>query len=99
RRRLPFEMKQFLAILSVSMAAAGVMGAGTVTGIVRAQGKEGAGPESSGGKYDSRKYKFAERIDYAGMRDFVVFTDGPLATNAPLHTQSVQVVTTRKTTQ
>src|SRR5688572_31786794 len=64
-----------------------------------AQGKEAAGPESSGGKYDSRKYKFAERIDYAEMREFVVFIDGPLGTNAPGPTQSVQVVTTRKISQ
>jgi len=32
-----------------------------------------------GGKYDSRKFKFAERVDYSGLRDFVVYIDQPFA--------------------
>jgi len=45
---------------------------------VRAQGKAGA-DEGMGGKYDSRKFKFAERVDYSGLRDFVVYIDQPFA--------------------
>ena len=51
--------------------------AGTITGLVRAEGKETPAQERAGGKYDSRKYKFAERINYAELRDFVVYVDGP----------------------
>lgn len=53
--------------------------AGTITGLVHAEGKEVPAPQGAGGKYDSRKYKFAERINYAELRDFVVYIDGPAA--------------------
>lgn len=52
--------------------------AGTITGIVRAQGKEGMEADGDGGKYDSRKLKFAERVNYAGLKDFVIYIDGPV---------------------
>lgn len=47
---------------------------GTITGTVRAQGVQ---PEdgSGGGNYASRRYKFAEKIDYDDIRDFVVYVD------------------------
>ena len=73
--------------------------AGTITGLVRAQGKEGADATGTGGQYDSRKFKFAERIDYAELRDFVVYIDGPLGTNAAPPEKPVQVLTTRKINQ
>ena len=72
--------------------------AGTITGTVRASGKEGAGDAAGGGKYDSRKFKFAERIDYSELRDFVVFIDGPVS-NAPAPDKTIQVLTTRKINQ
>ncbi|MGN6552212.1 MAG: plastocyanin/azurin family copper-binding protein [Verrucomicrobiota bacterium] len=52
--------------------------AGTITGTVRAEGKREAEQTASDGKYDSRKYKFAERVNYAELQDFVVYIDGDL---------------------
>ena len=72
--------------------------AGTITGTIRAQGKEGAGPGAAGGTYESRKYRFVERIDYSKMRDFVVYLEGPPGTNAA-PAKPVQVVTSRKVDQ
>src|ERR1044071_4853961 len=57
--------------------------AGTITGTIRAQGKEGADKEVATGKYDSRKFKFVERINYAELHDFIVYIDQP-ATNKPV---------------
>jgi plastocyanin len=92
-------MARFVTILSVVLGIAAVAQAGTITGTVRAQGKEGADFASSAGKYDSRKYKFAERIDYTEMRDFVVYIDGPLGTNAVPPVKPAQVQTIRKISQ
>src|SRR6187549_3539299 len=92
-------MKCLLPILAVFFWATSGIQAGTITGIVRAQGKEGTDNAAAGGKYDSRKYKFAERIDYAEIHEFVVFIDGPIGTNASPPNQSVQVITTRKISQ
>jgi len=50
---------------------------GTITGTVRAHGKEGADQGTGGGKYDSRKFKFAEKVDYDDLHDFVVYIDQP----------------------
>src|SRR5690348_3611528 len=51
--------------------------AGTITGTVRAEGKPEAGGSESGSdnKYDSRKYKFVERVNYSELRDFVVYVE------------------------
>jgi plastocyanin len=63
--------------------------AATITGIVRAEGKEAPATDGAGGKYDSRKYKFAERINYAELRDFVIYIDG-----APPEKPAKPVITT-----
>jgi plastocyanin len=63
--------------------------AGTISGFVRAQGKEGADGDAAGGSYASKKLKFAERINYDEIRPFVVYIEGkvPGATLAhPLET-------------
>ena len=62
-------------ILLTAFLAAATSQAGTITGLVRAQGKEGAEEDVANGKYESRKFKFAERINYAELRDFVVYID------------------------
>src|SRR5262245_48049166 len=67
--------------------------AGTITGVVRAQGKPGTDVEAPAGKYDGRQFKFVERIDYASIHDFLVYVDGPVGTNASVPAQAVQVVT------
>jgi plastocyanin len=49
--------------------------AGTITGTVRAHGKEGADQQQGSGAYESRKLKFAPKVDYAELKDFVVYID------------------------
>jgi plastocyanin len=68
--------------------------AGTITGNVSAQGKAVADDANSGGAYESRKYKFLEKVDYAAMRDFVVYVEGSF-TNSALSTNLASVATTR----
>lgn len=49
----------------------------SIKGTVVAQPAE-ATVTGEAGKYDSRKFKFAEKVDYAALRDFVVYIQGPL---------------------
>ena len=91
-------MQIFIVTIVVGVAL-GSATAGTITGTVRASGKEGTGDAAGGGKYDSRKFKFAERIDYSELRDFVVFIDGPAGSSVPAPDKPVQVLTTRKINQ
>ena len=74
----------------------GVVAAGTITGMVRAEGKAGADSGSAAdGAYASRKYKFIERVDYAAMRDFTVFIEGKVGTNTVAATNVTSVATTK----
>jgi plastocyanin len=82
----------FLCIVSLVGAQAG-----TITGTVKAQGKEGTEDAASGGKYASRQFKFAERENYDEMRDFVVYIEGRVGTNLAAPEKPVQVVTARPT--
>jgi len=90
---------QAIFICLLLWATAQHMRAGTITGTVRAQGKEGATQDAAGGKYDSRKFKFVERINYAELRDFVVYIDETPAKAPAPPAEPVQVVTTKKITQ
>ena len=69
--------------------------AGTIVGTVRAEGKVEAGQAGKGGKYDSRKFKFVEKIDYSELADFVVFIDQPVTNASPAVPKILQVVTQR----
>jgi plastocyanin len=91
-------MKTLIALWGAALFFSLVARAGNLAGTVRAQGKEGAPTDPGDRKYGSRKYKFAERLDYSELRDFVVFIDGPLGTNAA-PARPLQVVTTRKINQ
>jgi plastocyanin len=62
------------AWLLVLQAARGA----TISGIVRAKGKEGAADATGGGNYESKKLKFVQRINYEELRDFVVYIAGPV---------------------
>jgi plastocyanin len=84
-----------VATLLLLLLAVPNLRAGTLTGVVRAEGKPGTGPEAGGGKYDSRKFKFVERVNYAELRDFVVYIDGPVGTNVAAPPHLAQVVTQR----
>jgi len=84
-----------LVLLLISIVTARVS-AGTITGIVKAQGappNENAG--GSSGSYQSRRYKFAEKVDYDRLTDFVVYLDEPLANVTPADTKSVAITTQR----
>ena len=73
-----------LKILLVPLLFAISIQAGTITGTMRAEGKPGTdGGAADGGAYDSHKFKFVERVDYADMHDFVVYIDGPVG-NKPV---------------
>lgn len=75
-----------LAVLTVVLISFGGMSslrAGTIAGTVRAEGKAEAEKDALCGKYDSRQFKFIERINYAELHDFLVFIEGPLGKVAP----------------
>src|SRR5580693_6530621 len=52
--------------------------AGSISGVVRAQGKEGMDADAGGSNYGSKAFKTAERVNYDEMRDFVVYIKGPM---------------------
>ena len=81
------------------LVALGTARGGTITGTVRAEGKPGADAAAAGGKYDSRQFKFVERVDYTAFRDFIVYVDGLVLTNAQPPTQPEKVVTSRVSQQ
>ena len=65
-------MKILIAVCAALSVAAAVSSAATIVGTVHAEGKAGADQAAAGGKYESRKLKFVERVNYAELRDFVV---------------------------
>lgn len=71
--------------------------AGTIVGNVHAEGKASAADDPScGGNYNgNRQLKLAERVDYPGLHDFVVYLEGPVGTNWPAPAMPAQVVTRR----
>ncbi len=92
-------MNRLAIIAAAWFGMVAVAGAGTITGTVRAQGKPEAEPAATGGKYDSRKYKFVERINYAELRDFVVHIEGPLAAKPAPPDKPLQVITAKRISQ
>jgi plastocyanin len=91
----------FTFLFAAMLATAPVLRAGTITGHVHAEGKAGADdPNCAAGNYDSRAYKFAQRVDYAAMHDFVVYLEGPVAAPKSLLTNlTAQVITKREVSQ
>lgn len=92
-------MKTFWCTALLNVALVAPVSGGTITGTVRAEGKPGTDGDAAGGKYDSRKFKFAERVNYAEMRDFVVHLVGPVGTNNAPPAKPAQVVTTKRVAQ
>ena len=68
---------------------------GTITGAVRAEGRKAPEAGSGSGKYDSRKFKFAERVNYAELREFVVYIDQPFTGSNGVPAKPVQITTRR----
>lgn len=88
-------MKYFIFIFLLAIAAAAAPRAGTITGTVRAEGKQQASGGAKGGNYASRKFKFVERVNYEELRGFIVFIDMK-PTNAPAPpSKPVEVITQR----
>ncbi|PYJ07743.1 MAG: hypothetical protein DME25_03130 [Verrucomicrobia bacterium] len=83
----------FLLFLFASVSAH----AGTITGTVRAEGKPGTEADVVCSKYDSRQFKFVERVNYSEMHDFVVFIEGPAGAKPAPPEKPAQVVTRRVT--
>lgn len=89
-------MKTITFIFLLIAAALPQARAGTIVGTVRAEGRTDVPDEDLSGKYSSRKYKFAEKVNYSELRDFVVYIDGPVGTNiAAAPAKPVVVNTTR----
>lgn len=83
-----------IAVLAALLLASVHGIAGTIIGSVRAEPKAEIGGDSGGGKYDSRRYKFVEKIDYSELKEFVVYID-QLITNAVPPSKPLQVITQR----
>jgi plastocyanin len=66
--------------------------AGTIRGHVRAVPRSEIKQDVESGKYESRKYKFLERINYEGMADFIVYIDDPNAKPVQPPEKPIQVV-------
>jgi hypothetical protein len=67
-----------MIVLAAGVLAGQPARAGNISGVVRAQGKEGADREGGGGNYSSKALKSAARINYDEIRDFVVYIKGPV---------------------
>ncbi len=89
-------MMKSLTILLVGLAAVAECAAGTIEGTVRALPPAEA-PEAAGGagSYDSRRYKFVERIDYEHLRDFVIYIDQAVPSAVAVAPQQAAVTTQR----
>jgi plastocyanin len=69
--------------------------AGTIVGTVRAEGKQETGDAGRGGKYDSRKFKFVDKLDYSQLTDFVVYIDQPISNLPVAAPKTLQIITQR----
>ena len=83
-------------ILAAALFVVSPTNAATIIGTVRAQGKAGAEAAAAGGKYDSRQFKFVERVNYDELRDFVVYIEGPIGGKAAPPEKPEQVVTKKE---
>ena len=66
----------------IALAPLGVSG-GSVAGTVTASAPRNGDEKPSDGAYSSRRYKYAEKIDYGKLRDFVVYIDQPVSEVTP----------------
>jgi plastocyanin len=92
-------MRTLIPVLLATLVPMTLVGGGTIVGTVRAEAKPGTEQQAAGGKYDSFKYKFVERINYAELCDFIVYIDGPLATTPVASEKPVTVDTRREVKQ
>lgn len=65
-----------LAFIAAALNVGFECHAGTITGTVEASNPvEDAGQDGGNGDYESRRYKFLDRVDYDQLTDFIVFID------------------------
>ncbi len=86
-------MKRLLLVLWLAGAMA--VRAGTIIGTVRGLPPKGGAEAAGGGAYESRRYKFAEKVDYEHLQDFVVYIDQPVSEVTP-GAPRLAAVTTQK---
>ena len=90
-------MKHVLILLFAGWMTVASASAGTITGKVHAEGKAGADKDAQCGKYDSRAFKFVERVNYEEMHDFIVYIEGTVGTNRPVVPEKpLEIVTAKK---
>jgi plastocyanin len=92
-------MRRFLLFCFFATIVMVRLHAGTIVGKVRAEGKAQAEQSRHGGNYDSHALKHAEKVDYEGMNDFVVYILGQVGTNQAAPSKPLQVVTQKKVSQ
>jgi plastocyanin len=69
--------------------------AGSITGTVMARGPTVASQPAADGAYASMRYKFAEKVDYDHLDDFVIYIDQPVPEPAGAPGPSVATVIQR----
>jgi len=86
----------FVGVLFATIGLAAAFG-GSIVGTIRGVPPAGAPAQaSSGGAYESRRYKFVEKVDYSALRDFVVNIEQPFNDIVPEALRSQVVKTTQK---
>lgn len=70
-------LRSVFALLCFHYFGCAILNAGTIVGRVRAEARPEVKEDIQAGKYESRKYKFIERINYDQLKDFVVYIDQP----------------------
>lgn len=86
-------MKDSLLLIALLVTATVTIQAGSIVGVVRAEGKMEGAEGAKGGNYDSRKFKFVEKLDYSQLEDFVVYIDQAVTNIPPIRPKTLQVVT------
>ena len=82
--------------LLLSLIVSAPLSGGTITGQVSAHGAPAdEGKSGAGGAYQSRRYKFAEKVDYDRLTDFIVYLDEPMANLIPPGTAPAAITTQR----
>jgi plastocyanin len=92
-------MRTIVIFLMLTAVALHSVRGGTIIGNIRAEGKAPSQGDDAGGAYASRKYKFAEKVDYDAMHDFVVYIKGSVGTNTAVSPSNHVIVNTTRISQ
>lgn len=89
-------IKPKIFVLLLGLIVSTGLSGGTITGLIGARGAPDAGGEAgSGSAYQSRRYKFAEKVDYDRLTDFVIYIDEPIANVTAEGTVGAAITTQR----